>query len=290
MSIAAGEKQRDLEDLETVQFVASALFDVSAEKIGRLRAAFEKNGLFYNDITDLYESVKHTALMRGELPTSTAGKMRRALVAFTSNVRFYGSVNTDVMLTFLERFEAEPDADVIIIGRTGKMFMESSEEVPHGVKITYLSFEADEPTKIEMQQFLDSVAAYDEVHVFYPSFVSVFSQQVASVDIAHMAEEAHMTPAPEHAKGEEIDYIFEPELRQILGFFETRVRYLLFQRVALESELARTAARLFAMNRAQDQAEEEVVKVQRAIRKDVDSFNDARLLESFAAISKWKTT
>lgn len=286
MSITIGERERDLGDLETIRFVASALFDVSAEKIGRLRAAFEKNGRFYAEISDLYESVKQTAIRRGELPQARRGPLRRIFVAFTSNVRFYGSVNTDVMTTFLERLgsEKQKNVDAMVIGRTGKTFMEGSDEAGRFPNLAYLSFEADEPTAGEMQQFLDRVESYDEVHVLYPSFVNVFAQKVASIDITHAA------PSSAAVSTEEVDYIFEPELPQIIRFFETRVRYLLFRRVALESELARTAARLFAMNRAQDRADEEIVKVRRVIRKDTESFNDLRLLESFAAISKWKTT
>jgi len=287
MSIATGD--RDLEELETVKFMASALFDVSAEKIGRLRTAFEKNGVFYNDISDLYESIKRTAINRNDLSALYPGVARKIFVAFTSNVRFYGSINTDVMLAFLKRItENEGEKiDAMIIGRTGKTFIERVEDGKKMESIQYLSFEADEPTKDEMQVFLDRVALYDEVHVFYPSFVNVFSQKVVSIDITHTAERIPTLPQPEEE--EEIDYIFEPELKKIISFFETRVRYLLFQRVALESELARTAARLFAMNRAQDRAGEEIVKVRNIIRKDTESFNDLRLLESFAALQKWKT-
>lgn len=280
MSVVAAEKLRDLESLETVRFVASALFDVSAEKIGRLRAAFEKNGIFYNDISALYESVKRTAIARGDMPATKTGVPKRMFVAFTSNVRFYGSANADVMRTFLDELPAE-SVDALIIGRTGQAFMESGEA---SRRAQYLSFEADEPTKAELQAFLDKVASYDEVHVFYPSFVNVFSQKVGSIDITHTA-----APTGPLTPSVEIDYIFEPELPQIIRFFETRVRYLLFQRVALESELARTAARLFAMNRAQDRAETELKSVERAIRKDEEAFNDLRLLESFSGISKWKS-
>ena len=284
MSVTTGETDRDLEDLETVQFVASAFFDVSAEKIARLRLAFEKNGIFYTDISDLYESIKHTAINRNDIPTARSSPIRKVYVAFTSNVRFYGSVNTDVMVAFLERMSGEEGTDAMIIGRTGKIFMEGVEDQKSTTSMTYLSFEADEPTKDEMQIFLDRVASYDEVHIFYPSFVNVFTQKITSIDITHTIEKT-TSLSPE----EEIDYIFEPELPQIIHFFETRVRYLLFQRVALESELARTAARLFAMNRAQDRVGEEITKVRNVIRKNTESLNDLRLLESFATLSKWKT-
>lgn len=285
MSNIVGDKQEQLEGLETIRFVSSTLFDVSAEKIARLRAAFERNSLFYRDISDLYESVKRTARDRGDLPKvaptlpASAPEAGHAIyVAFTSNVRFYGSVNTNVMNVFLETLRKRP-ADAMVIGRTGKSYMESLESAP---KLRYLSFAGDEPTSEEKQRFLEQIAPYDQIYVFHPSFVNVFTQQVGMVDITHTEPvegtvEAH----------EQMDYIFEPELPRILRFFETRVRYLLFERVALESELARTAARLFAMNRAQDRADEEIRIVKRSIRKEIADFNDSRLLESFSAISKW---
>jgi ATP synthase F1 gamma subunit len=285
MPLVTQEKKRDLEDLEAVRFVASALFDVSAEKIGRLRAAFDRNSLFYNDLHDLYGSVRRTAADRGELPPEPRTVARkRVCVAFTSNVRFYGSVNADVMVAFLDQLAQDRSAGAIVIGRTGKAFLEDTENARGVAKVSHVSFEADEPTQEEIRHFLEQVAQYDEVRVFYPSFVSVFSQQVASVDIARIEADETDTPA-----GAPVDYLFEPELPQIIDFFERRVRYLLFQRVALESELARTASRLFAMNRAQDRADEEVKKVRRTIKKDEENFNDMRLLESFAAIARWKS-
>jgi len=56
----------------------------------------------------------------------------------------------------------------------------------------------------------------------------------------------------------------------------------------LESELARTSARLIAMNRAQDRADGALDSLRRLLKRDADTFNDARLLEAFSAISKWK--
>ena len=280
MSATLDSHSQELDALETIKFVSSALFDVSAEKIVRLRAAFEKNQEFYRDISELYDTIKHTAVQRGDLSAKSAATARVLLVAFTSNVRFYGSSNTDVMRSFIEQFD-KTIADGIVIGRTGKVFMENYPINP--IRLTFRSFEGDEPTSREVKEFLSEVEFYDEVYVFYPSFVTIFTQKVSSLDITHTAQEELL------AKGDtEIDYIFEPELPRILKFFETRVRHLLFERVVLESELARTAARLFAMNGAQDRVEDEIRQVRQAVQKATANFNDARLLESFSAISKWK--
>lgn len=281
MSNSLGAQQRELEDLETIGFVAASLFDVSAEKISRLRAAFEKNKVFYDDIANLYQSIKQTAFERGELPKRPATVVQTATVAFTSNIRFYGAVNAEVMGAFVEHMRSDTSSDYIVIGRTGKTLMENVPDLQD--RPSYYAFKEDEPTGEERRQFLQSVAPYSQVQIFYPSFRNVFSQKVVMQDITytpHAAEASEKTLS--------FDYIFEPELSKILDFFETKVRYLLFKRVMLESELARTASRLLSMNQAQERSEKEIIRQHRLIRRYTANFNDLRLLESFSAISKWK--
>lgn len=281
MSLALGAQKQELEDLETIRFVASALFDVSAEKIGRLRAAFEKNKAFYDDVASLYQSVKQTAFERGELPQKPKTLVKTVSVAFTSNTRFYGSVNAEVMVSFLEHMKRRgAESDYLVIGRTGKTLMEGRADAKH---CSYYTFTGDEPSGEEIRDFLKNVDAYDQVEMFYPSFVNVFMHKIAMRDVTYAP---HIDVLGD--TGRKFDYIFEPELPKILSFFETKVRYLLFQRAMLESELARTAARLFSMNQSQDRSDAAALELRRSIRRASANFSDLRLLESFSAISKWK--
>lgn len=282
MSNVIGTRQHALEDLETVRFIASALFDVSAEKIGRLRTAFEKNKEFYDDISRLYQSIKQTAFERGELPKKTSSVEKTLSVAFTSNTRFYGSVNTEIMLSFVEYMHSGSMSDYLVIGRTGKAFIENNPDTKASHCMFY-AFTEDEPTSEEIRAFLQHVEPYDQIQLFYPSFVNVFTQKVVMKDVTYAP---HEPTAGGHTSAK-FDYIFEPELPKILDFFETKVRYLLVQRAMLESELARTAARLFSMNQAQERSDVAAAHLRHVIRKDKANFSDSRLLESFSAIPKW---
>ncbi len=278
MATLIGARRKELNDLETIRFVTSALFDVSADKIDSLRTSFGKNVLFYKEIGDLYKYVKRAASLRNQLPNGNKSIPRRVSIAFTTNSRFYGSVNTDVMNSFIKSIHGAK-GDYMVIGRMGEFFMRN---FPNK-NVSFLSFEKDDPTTEEMRLFLEKVAVYDQIYIFYSTFVNIFTQKVSILDIAH-------TPTPDesgHIK-ESVDYIFEPELPQILAFFESRVRYLLLQRIMLESELARTSARLIAMNRAQDRADSALKSLRHLLKRDAETFNDARLLETFSAISKWK--
>lgn len=270
--------QHELEDMETIQFVTSALFDVSAEKIGGLKAAFEQNQEFYTDISDLYGAVKGSALRRNELAAAPEEDRRVLYVPYTSNERFYGAINLETMSAFVRAYKKRP-ADVLVIGRTGQTYLRDRPTLVS--KVSELVFSEDDPSREEIRAFLTRVAAYDEVQVFYPSFVNVFTQTITNIDITH-------APIPEKADDTagEIDYIFEPELPKILQFFETRIRYLLFERAVLETQLSRTASRLFSMNRAQDRAELELKVLRRTVRSQTETANDMRLLESFTSIAR----
>jgi len=279
MATIVGARRKELDDLETIRFVTSALFEVSAEKIDSLRSSFERNASFYDEIGKLYGYVKRSALTHGQLKEGTHDSPQKISVAFTSNSRFYGSVNTDVMNLFVKSMH-DTQSDYMIIGRMGEYFMRNFSELAGHA--SFLSFEGDDPTMEEVNAFLKKVSEYDQVYVFHSTFVNIFTQKISVLDIAH-------TPTPNSSEQKEsADYIFEPELPKILAFFETRVRYLLFQRIMLESELARTAARLMAMNKAQDRADGALKTLRRILKRDAATFNDARLLEAFSAISKWK--
>ena len=282
MSNLVGTKVQDLSDLETIGFVASALFDVSAEKINRLRQAFDKNKAFYDEIATLYQAIKQSAFDRDELQKKSRRTVSTIAVAFTSNTRFYGSINAEIIASFVTHMKNTGKAsDYLVVGRTGKMLVEAA--LGRAPAPSYYAFTEDEPTSDEVKQFLEKVEPYDQITMFYPSFVNVFTHTVATRDVTYWPKERHNVDT-----AESFDYIFEPELPEILAFFETRVRYLLFKRAMLESELARTASRLFAMNQAEDRAHGEAVRLRRMIRKETANFSDLRLLESFSAISRWK--
>lgn len=275
MSRTLSTKERQLDEYEIISDITSALFESSAQNITELRDSFETNRLFYSDISELYRAVKRTAITRGHLSDKKPAALKGISVAFTSNTRFYGSINSEIMRTFLEHMKVTK-RDCFVIGNTGRAFMENYPEEKK--RSTFFSFENDQPNTREMRDFLKKVSVYDQVYVFYPSFINIFHQEVVVLDITHTPT---LDDGGEH---ELVDYIFEPELPKMLAFFETRVRYLLFQRAMLESELARTASRLMAMSRAHERAEKAVTRAKRELKREVETFNDMRLLEALAGI------
>jgi F0F1-type ATP synthase gamma subunit len=119
------------------------------------------------------------------------------------------------------------------------------------------------------------------VFVIYPKFVNTFRQDIAMTDITQ-------TPASVAEPEKMADYIFEPEIPNMLAFFERQVRRALFERVLLETELARTAARAQRMREAKDRAGDLRKGFERGLRRELATFADLELMETFIGFNFWK--
>lgn len=278
------EKKEELEDIRTAKFITGTLRDISASKIQDIRDEFQQNRTFYAEIRDLYRLVKAVARKQerkgdgAETAQNETAKEKELLVAVTSNRRFYGTLNQDVMETFIEHAE-NSDADCMVIGETGQQYFRDSESSLYS-RCETTTFANDDPTRKEMAAFLDTARSWDRVYVYYPRFVNIFEQETAVIDITH-------TPDIQEVEEVDIEPIFEPELSRMLQFFEDRIRYILFQRTMLETELARTAARLIKMNTAEERASELIDDKRRELHKEKTSLSNMHLLETFAGFLKW---
>lgn len=274
-------QKRELSEVSSVRYITNTLLEISAERIKRLRDRFEQNQLFYTEIRDLYALVKGSAERRQELTVvQTTKRARQISVAVTSNSRFYGSINAAVIDAFKKHMGESPDRSFMVIGNIGERLLSG---LPERKRSVFLSFAGDQPTGGEIRHLLTELESYSEVLIFYPQFINVFLQGVGVLNLSEHVE----SQSNEHKS---IEYLFEPELPLILQFFETRVRHLLLSRAMLESELARTAARLTTMNRADERALNVLKRLAAAIRKEEQTLDSLRLIESLSGFQKWRKT
>jgi ATP synthase F1 gamma subunit len=272
------ELQENLESLETAQFVTTVLRDISANRLQAIRAAFEKNSAFYKEMRDLdilvqtYALKKHPERMkkRSERKDSTV------FAALTSNKRFFGTLNRDVMSRFIDRLKNDREIKGIVIGQTGKTIIEGTE---YASRCTFVEFEDDTPTSEEVLSLIKSLSEYTKVYMLYPTFINPFRQEVGLIDITHK-------PAVSTVSNITVDYIFEPDVDKLLEFFETQVRFILFNRVVLDTRLAQIGARLTKMQHAREEAKQRVREMRREIHKEVLTIQSMRLLETFAGFHK----
>lgn len=277
-------QQRVIESTESVKYTTGALRDISAIELQHLREQFNKNDLFYSELQDLYQIVWKIADDQNRLDFINKKKHKSTLyVAYTTNRHFYGVLNHDVMRAFFA--EIDDDSKCLIIGETGKGIWINSDK--KNSSVDFLSFVGDTPNKEERKVFLDTSADYDSVIVFYPRFVSVYEQQANSVDVTFRPAESKLS---KEAEEELPKYLLEPNIEQMIAFFNTQVRYMLFERMLLESELSRVAARLVRMDLAEHNATDMLKSEHKKLRRIERSFSSSRMLETMVGYIQWHKT
>jgi ATP synthase F1 gamma subunit len=273
--------REELANLSILKTVTGAFGDIAALKIQSLKKAFEQNSLFYEQVSQLYHSVSLSAMMNKYIPHKEKQKFKyhpkTLRIALTSNHRFYGTSNRDIMDRFLDE-SASIHEDRLIIGLTGKDFASGKIGFP---AFNVLIFQNDNPPKIEIDTLLNLCRPYERVFVYYPRFVNMLMQKVDRVDIAY-------SPKDVGNSYQQIKFIFEPELPKIIDFFEQHIRTLLFNRVMLETQLARTASRLLAMDTAERNAQDLIKTTGSNLRKSKQALINRRLLETFTIVQQGK--
>lgn len=262
------ELRQEIKDEEILHGLASAFTEVSASKIGVLKQKFEKNRSFYQEVSDLYQLVKSSS---NAPVTASKGLLS---VAMTTNNRFYGVINLEVMKKFLNETK-DQETDRLIVGKIGALHLQSISFKP---AFKTLVFETDVPKMSDLKKLLELSQPYQKVLLYHPQFQTTYTQTPAVTDIAYSPK------APQSS--EELHFIFEPELPKIIEFFETQIRTSLLQRVLLEVELSVTASRLQAMSRAKEHAHEVLSQRRSQLTKETHSRINARLLESLSRVGR----
>jgi len=273
---AINELKEALEQTQTAEFVTTMLRDISATRLQAIRGQFEANRNYFTELHDLMALVQSYAkeiALKVETPT----KPKRIYVAVTSNKRFYGSLNHEIIRALYAELLKDREVDSLIVGQTGQQIAGIN---PLPKRSEYLSFAKDEPTEEELFALIERLNPYDEVLVIHPTFINSFQQHAKTTDITHVPE------VDSNTKARSIDYLFEPDIPKIIEFFKTQIRLTLFMRVLLETQVAFTGARLMKMQRAREKANEMAGHQELVIHKETSTVKNMRLLETFTGFSK----
>ncbi|MCH7756546.1 F0F1 ATP synthase subunit gamma [Patescibacteria group bacterium] len=274
------EIRKDLSEVEMLKLMSQALLEVSALRIKSFKSEFESNRSFFDEMSDLYNLVKISAGKLDVVIPETKKDNKPIFIAITSNHRFYGRLNIDVVNVLLSEFNKNKGARILVIGATGKRYLEEAEQLERQPE--FLVFKEDYPTPKETQMFLEKTKLFGRVFVCYPKFINLFVQKAVIVDITHTPEVESET------KDKQVYHIFEPELESIAHFFETQVRKVLFVRIMLEAELSRIAARIAKMHSTEERSVEAIRQKRQELRREIFDLEDIRLLETFAGSKRWR--
>jgi ATP synthase F1 gamma subunit len=259
--------KRDIEEeinqVNSLKSLAEVYGEIASIRMKRIRGVVLSTRKFLDAINDIFKDtlasyakklsdmVRAGKLKRGSKVTFLAHNGKTVVVLLSANTGFFGEIVPKVFAKFIHEVRTE-DVEVTIVGKLGKsMFLDAEPKRP----FTYFELPDYGIDRRKMAEIIKHLVAYEEIRVYYGKFQSVVTQEPTAFRISAG------TPVGEYVVAPKEQYIFEPSVDKILMFFETQIFASLFDQSIRESQLAKFASRILAMDRAADNINKRIRKL-----------------------------
>lgn len=235
--------------------ITSAMKMVSAAKLKRAQSAVEKIGPYSNKLRELTANV--TMNLEGEItsPYTQKREVHNVLyIAISSNRGLAGAFNTNVIREINSHIEQNRDVNVklITIGKKANDILKKKYSILKNESSLWDNFSFDNTVKLVeeiMQAYKNN--EFDEVRIVYNHFKNAATQIIKNELLLPITIEKNTD-----SKQTSTDYIFEPNREDILSdLIPKTIKTQLFKAL-LDSNASEHGARMTAMHKATDNAEE----------------------------------
>lgn len=257
------EIKAEIDSLGGLKQLVEIYAEIASIRMIKIRQFVLQNRNFLNSIHDIYRDVLSSYAKNYLYKNIDKGKISSGKITFLShngktvavlvsaNTGFYGEVVQNTFREFLS-YVRKHDVEVTIIGKLGLTLFNQEEP---GRPYTFFNLPDYGMDKDKLAEVLKHLVQYEEIQVYYGEYISVITQKPKNYVISAGSELAQAQ------REERVDYIFEPNIEKILEFFETEIFASLFDQTVRESQLAKLASRILAMDTAGDNIEHEIGKM-----------------------------
>ena len=271
------EIEEALEEGQGLKTIAQAYSEIANLKIKRIRGEVERNRVFFQEISRVYALIKKLAEKK---KVNTLKPKRLVSLIITSNYRFYGSINEDLIEFFINTAQ-KLDGEVILLGRAAIDYFKTNQIFTNPKSIL---LKADQPDSSELLGLINTIKDYNQVLIFHSRLKSLLVQEPIITDITATSGSNEKVIGNERLQKDNFKFIFEPELPKILAFFDSQILTLLLESTFLESELSRTASRFITMDQAENEANKFIFEYEKLEAFSKRNLANNQILENFATI------
>jgi len=250
--IAEKAIEAEIEQLRGLEVLAQAYEEIASTRMKKTRTEVLTKRGFLGEISDVFEQVRMSyarqvvqlirskGLKRGGKITFLAHNGKTVVVFLSANTGLYGEIVRRTFNEFIKEVRNK-NVEVTIVGKQGlALYLQEEPNRPY----TYFDLPDFAATSRQVGDIIRHIVAYERIHVYYGKFINVVNQ---SPNLFAIAAEIDL---PEEVDKSPESFIFEPSLEKILMFFETEIFASLFEQTVSESELAKSASRVIAMDKA----------------------------------------
>jgi len=288
--------KKEIPTLRSLHTVAQVYQETSIAKIQEVRAGVLTTRDYLSGLSRIYselQSSKSAEIEKiiksnrkpKEEPKEQSSKIQKTLfILISANAKLYGEIVKDVYKLFIDALKKEPEADVMIVGRLGeRLFKEDGITKQH----IFIEIPDSNLEPKDLEPIIFNIVKYQNVVVFHGKFLNLVTQQASKANITGEVVAEEGKTDKNQTKNQ---FIFEPNLEKLINFFETQIFVTLFRQTVHESELARYASRVNAMEESLQFIKKRQRVLNDAKKRMNRSLQQKRQLERLSGMRLWRAT
>ncbi|PIT89358.1 MAG: hypothetical protein COU27_00735 [Candidatus Levybacteria bacterium CG10_big_fil_rev_8_21_14_0_10_36_7] len=268
--------------MQILQTIATAYQEISVMKMREARGYIDHARLFVNMLKDVFESLRYSQKVLHNLEGNFEGKKPLAKILITANTKFHGDILHKIIDSFMK--EQDDKGDTFLIGRIGRELLNEYQQTKN-IKLYNIP---DVNIKMSvLQPLIKELLGYRRIIVYYAKFKSIIEQDPVVTEISNINKLLDEEPQAEKELREKKTvpiYMFEPSGEVIASFLNDNVVISLVRQSILETQLARYASRIKAMNSLLAKVDDNLDKLKKIERKLKRFQSDKKQTERISAM------
>lgn len=276
--------KQEIEESQALGAITQVFAEIASVRMQKVRGSVLTNRQFLSSVYQVFQEVLYSYNLeikrilkdKSEI-TFLAHNGRTVVVLLSVNSSLYGDAVSEAFNKFLGEIR-DKDVEITILGRYGlNLYKQAYPNRPY----TYFEFAEEGIDPVLMSDVLRHLVQYEEIRIVYPFFKSL-AAQTPEVFIVNAASLLREEPRANHNK-----YLFEPGVLGVMQFFESEIFASIFEQSVRESQLAKYASRMLAMDRASQKVSEHLSKLNLTRLKTSHLASNRSQLQSLPTIMRF---
>lgn len=271
--------KRKLKDVLALNDLVSSLEELSAMRYRKTKGNVLTTRSYLDEINFIYRQVKNNYKKLLATNEQSIGKKNKSYstsvevtfrpttkgtvyVFLSANGGLFGDVVTRNFMNFKNYLSRIPADEVVVVGTVGQRLYEFSqfkEKYPY----KYFNLSDSSSDRDNLDKILRYCLDFKTIVIFYTRYIEILNQKPVADSVTGdiVFEEAMSTFEAEQPLLDR-DYLFEPNIEQVLGLFENQMVNTLFEQKILESGLSKFTSRMVELDTASQKIKENLKKYQ----------------------------
>ena len=252
----------------------------------KIRSAVLQSRQFLEGLLEVFKRVKAAYQSGQKSVLALRPRNGKTVAVFVSaNSGLYGDI-VDRTFEIFADFVKKNNPDLVILGKLGTKMMNDRLK---GHLYNYYDFSDD---KVEMESFemiMRYLVQFEKILVFYGQFKTILTQDPVATSVSgdSMVAVEQLPIGGKIEKEISRQYLFEPSIEKVAQVFESEILASIFEQTLHESQLAKFASRMLALDQSVERIEKRLGKVEVEGRRLQHKIQNKAQLHTISGITLW---